>query len=285
MENLISAKDRFFEIVHRLISYNKISHAYLIEINDYSIDMEYILSFIKMILCTNKNTTLDSINCSKCNICKLIDKGNYPDLRIIEPDGQWIKKGQLLDLQKEYQNKSLLGNKRIYIIKEADKLNSSSANTILKFLEEPEDDIVAILITTNRYKVIDTIISRCQILSLQDDIVDKNISVETLNLIEYIVKDELFIRYSDILNNILLDKTIAKERLIEVENVFINYLNYLSSRDLFPCDNQIVELLKSVDYEKLINYIMIIEDSIKKLEYNVNYKLWMDSFFARIIGG
>ena len=38
-----------------------------------------------------------------------------------------------------------------YIIKNAERLNPSSANTILKFLEEPEDNIIAILLTNNRY--------------------------------------------------------------------------------------------------------------------------------------
>ena len=55
------------------------------------------------------------------------------------------------------------------IIKETEKLNASSANTILKFLEEPEDGIIAILLTDNRYHVLDTILSRCQILSLKEN--------------------------------------------------------------------------------------------------------------------
>ena len=43
---------------------------------------------------------------------------------------------QLLELQKEYSNTSLLNNKRIYIIKNAEKMNQASGNTILKFLVE-----------------------------------------------------------------------------------------------------------------------------------------------------
>ena len=76
----------------------------------------------------------ESANC-------LIDNGNYPDLKIIEPDGNVIKKVQLLSLQEQFKNKSFLNNKMIYVIKEAEKLNDSSGNTILKFLEEPEEDI------------------------------------------------------------------------------------------------------------------------------------------------
>ena len=50
----------------------------------------------------------------------------------------------------------------LFIIYNAEKLNTSSANTILKFLEEPEENIIAVLTTDNRYQVLDTILSRCQ---------------------------------------------------------------------------------------------------------------------------
>ena len=57
----------------------------------------------------------------------------------------------------------------IYIIKNCEKLNSSSANCILKFLEEPEDDIIAILLTDNINMVLPTIKSRCQILNFKNN--------------------------------------------------------------------------------------------------------------------
>ena len=52
----------------------------------------------------------------------------------------------------------MLDNKRIYVIKEADKMNLFASNTLLKFLEEPVDDVIAILLTTNRYKIINTVL-------------------------------------------------------------------------------------------------------------------------------
>ena len=56
-------------------------------------------------------------------------------------------------------------------------MNDYSANTILKFLEEPSSDIIAILLTTNRFNIISTILSRCQFLSIKsnlDYVVDDN---------------------------------------------------------------------------------------------------------------
>ena len=141
----------FLSIVDKIVSSNRISHAYIIQLKNYGDDFVLVKSFVKAILCKEKRKVSELFDCKLCNICNLIDNDNYPDLCVIEPEGKEIKKSQLVGLQKEFNNKSLLDNKRIYILKEADKLNESAANTILKFLEEPSDDIVAILVTTNRY--------------------------------------------------------------------------------------------------------------------------------------
>ena len=285
MKELTNNKKQFFEIAQKLVNFNKISHAYLIEIGDYDQDIPYVLDFIKMILCPNKKFSFNS-NCSECNICELIQSGNYPDLMIVEPDGQWIKKNQLLALQSEYQNKSLLGNKRIYIIKNADRFNASSANTILKFLEEPEDDIIAILLTTNRYHVIETILSRCQILTLANtEDVDFEIDDNLFQLMKFIVqKDQLFICYNEIVENILPDKGVAKEKFSQVSSILLSYLDFLSGKvDFFG--EQLLSILSNLDMDKILDIVALIEEEVRKLEYNVNYKLWLDALFAKLIGG
>ena len=281
----MESKTQFYNIIDRLIEKNRVSHAYLCEVDNYDDDFQCILDFIKLILCQKDNKSSKCLNCSKCNICHLVDTNNYVDLKIIEPDGNLIRKKQMTSLQEEFNNKSLLDNKRIYIIKEADKFNDSSANTILKFLEEPEDDIVAILLTTNRYLVIETILSRCQILSLKKEESIVEISNEILDLLDSIVgKSKLFINYNDILTNILPDKVTAKERLIELENILISYLKYLTYSE-FTCNSEVVSILSGVKSSYITNLISIIESEIKKLEYNINYKLWLDSLFAKMIGG
>ena len=283
---LTSNKKNFFNIIERLVNFNKISHAYLIEVYNFDEDLIYILNFVKLILCSNKNMSVDNLNCNCCNICNSIDNGNYLDLKIIEPDGNFIKKKQLLELQEEFNNKSLLANKRIYIIKEAEKLNSSSANTILKFLEEPEDDIIAILLTTNRFQIIDTILSRCQVLTFRDDFVLNSIDDNIMSILKYIINGEsLFINYKLLVSEILIDKNSAKDCLLILEHIFIDYLNYLSNPSNSNCSNDVIKLLKNVDSILIADYISIIEEEIKKLDYNVNYKLWLDCLFAKLIGG
>ena len=61
-------------------------------------------------------------------------------------------------------------------------------NTILKFLEEPQAGIIAILITANRYQLLETIISRCQIISLNGQANFLN-EKDTFQKIGYLITD------------------------------------------------------------------------------------------------
>ena len=92
----------FYNMVNNAIKNNKLSHAYIIEVNDYDSDYLLVEAFVKLILCKNNVKKVSDLNCDKCEICRLVDEGNYPDVLVVEPDGKEIKKGQLLDLQKEF---------------------------------------------------------------------------------------------------------------------------------------------------------------------------------------
>ena len=100
---------------------------------------------------------------SSDNISELIDSNNLPSLIVIEPDGQNIRKEQIKDLISRFSTKPVFTDYNFYIVKDSDRFNSSSANALLKFLEEPEDGIVGFFVTNNRENVISTIRSRCQV--------------------------------------------------------------------------------------------------------------------------
>jgi len=173
LQDFIEEQPICCKILNKALTTNAISHAYLIETNGYSKSKDLALTFAKALLCVNKN-------CTHCNQCKQIDENNFPELHIIEPDGSEIKKKQLIDLQEEFSKKALSGTRKVYIINQAERLNNTSANSILKFLEDPQKDIVAILITNNRYQLLETIVSRCQLLSLRDNVYKTNTDTLTL---------------------------------------------------------------------------------------------------------
>lgn len=275
-------KSNFIDYIDKIVLNNKVSHAYLIEVDNYDNDIKYIYNFIKMMLlkCSYK----DAVN-SMEKVSKLIDDNNYPDIVVVSSDSLTIKKEQIIDLEKEFNNKSLFDNKRIYIIKESEKLNASSANTILKFLEEPEDDIVAILLTDNRYHVIDTILSRCQVLSLKENFYDINFSDEIMDLLElFLSPKKYFINPKNVYTVYFTDKINSKELLNNISNILISSINYSILNEKNEYSDIFNNILKNNDINKLINILSILDDEIYKLNFNVNLKLWLDSLFCKLIG-
>ncbi|MRH45011.1 DNA polymerase III subunit delta' [Aquibacillus halophilus] len=142
----------------------RISHAYLFHGARGTGKHELSILLTKSIFCNNKT---DFQPCDNCKECHRIDTGNHPDVHRIVPDGQSIKKEQILHLQKEFTYTGLESNRKVYIITDADKMTSNASNRLLKFLEEPSKLTTAILLTENSQSILQTIRSRCQIMALK----------------------------------------------------------------------------------------------------------------------
>lgn len=98
------------------------------------------------------------------------DEKINPDVIIIKPDikenkgvskEEDIKIEKIKDLQHQLSITSYFGKKKVGIIDNADRMNKSSQNSLLKTLEEPADNIVLILIVRDPNKILPTIRSRC----------------------------------------------------------------------------------------------------------------------------
>ncbi len=122
---------------------------------------EFSRAFAKAINCLD----LKADFCGTCRHCQEASMDNFPDLRILEPDGQFYKKEQITYLVEDNFNKPLKGNKKVYILNNAHQMNANSANAFLKVLEEPALSNVFLLLTDNLNGLLPTIKSRCQILT------------------------------------------------------------------------------------------------------------------------
>jgi DNA polymerase-3 subunit delta' len=121
----------------------------------------FALNFAKAMAC-QKNKMTDA--CDRCRSCLAIDRGMLPDVQVLAPDGQFYRKNQIDELIASACQRPLQGEKQIFILKDAQRLNESSSNAFLKTLEEPLPSNVFILLTMNLNLILPTIQSRCQIL-------------------------------------------------------------------------------------------------------------------------
>lgn len=298
-------------IIKTAVLNNRIAHAYVIQTNGYEKGYDFALSFAKLLLCINY-TKCDK---NKCTICKMIDDGNYPELKVINPDGNIIKKEQLIELQEEFSKKSIYGSRKVYIINNADKLNQNSSNTILKFLEEPEEGIIAILVVDNVYKLLETIISRCQIISLNGkvkkgiDIKEKIALLTSLSFDEYNAFMESETSSEDINNVVNFVNHIEKNKLkslVDTNKYFFDHfsdkqsvkwaiiimiyfykdiLNYKIGKkiEIFA---PYIDIIESIDCkkEKLLNKINKLNEARINLDYNANLNLIIDRIIIQLEG-
>ena len=99
--------------------------------------------------------------CGSCLSCRKIAGGSHPDVIMIEPEGQFIKVADIKELQERMRFRPLEGARRVVIIDEAERMNLTSANSLLKTLEEPSAANVFILVSSRPHLLPVTILSRC----------------------------------------------------------------------------------------------------------------------------
>jgi DNA polymerase-3 subunit gamma/tau len=99
--------------------------------------------------------------CNECSNCQAINEGVHPD--VIEIDAA-SNNGvdQVRDLIDKIRYAPIKGRYKVYIIDEVHMMSAGAFNALLKTLEEPPEQVIFILATTEPYKVLPTILSRCQ---------------------------------------------------------------------------------------------------------------------------
>lgn len=116
--------------------------------------------FAKTINCANP--TPDGEACNECDSCRAFNEGN--SLNIIELDAA-SNNGvdDIRQLVEQVQIPPSQGSYRVFIVDEVHMLSAAAFNAFLKTLEEPPSYVIFVLATTEKHKIIPTILSRCQI--------------------------------------------------------------------------------------------------------------------------
>ena len=281
-----------YNILSNSIKNNKISHAYLIESKGNEKSYDFALSFAKALLCPKKLT--NNKNCIGCNQCQIIDDNNFLELEVIDTDDMWLKKEKIENLQSDFNFKPIIGKNKIYIIKNAEKLKENLSNKLLKFIEEPAPGIIAILLIDNKSKILDTILSRCQLISLNNEekhtIIDDDLTKIVIKFIEYVEQDKLeTILYT---NSLLHDHMNDRNNYVEVLNVILDFyksvLNYkINIQKYYISNDYIVEIKKigeKISFNNILKKIDIIINLKKAILNNANINLIVDKLIIDFAG-
>ncbi len=149
-----------YQILKNGLKNNSFVHAYLFVGEKGTPKMETAIFLAQSLLCDQ-----EGFACETCDTCQRVKDGNYADLIIKDGTDSSIKKEDILNIQEQFSKTAIEAKERkIYILNMIENATPEALNSLLKFLEEPSEDVTAILICEQQDRLLPTIISRCQMI-------------------------------------------------------------------------------------------------------------------------
>lgn len=204
-----------------------------------------IFDFIK-----NKCCNQDDNFCNKCIVCEKINRRQYYDLKILDSYKNNVKKEEVLDIQNDFLYTGLeLWQKKICLIYGLENLNNFVYNSLLKMLEQANENTFFIFTTRNIYRVPQTIKSRCQLIYSMEE------KEKSINELKEIISNEMELK--NILNT-----------YYSIEDFFEDFNNGTYEKVKTLSDN----ILKSKNKENEIKEILM---DFKKMDTNEIEKIFL----------
>ena len=162
----ITGHERTIGLVQAALRNNRLAHAYLFH---GQVGIGKCLTAVRVaqaLNCEQPPASDNQDSCGTCRSCRQIAARTHPDYTVIEPDQEaatpQIKIEQIRAIEQQFIYRPLVGERKICLIDDADRMTIGAANALLKTLEEPPGHSLFILVSGRPHALPITIRSRCQ---------------------------------------------------------------------------------------------------------------------------
>lgn len=241
--------------------------------------------------------------CMTCIRCQRILNKQYIDLVYLDLASEKLKKESVLQLKKQFAQKPVEGQLKVYIITNVFNATTHALNSLLKFLEEPTGEVLALLSCPNIGRGMETIISRCTLQQVEGYSVEQLVEMtnhqehQYVELMVQVTKDaevsswfinqELLTAFIEQFQLLLTNK--ANQTSIILQEVFFQqlqdkrWIELLCDLLLFTIRHQETDALKNL-YEGRVTYqlqdVEVISRLRSELAQNINKAMIIDQLMA-----
>ena len=164
----ITGHEQPISLLRAALCNGRLAHAYLFYGEPKIGKLMTAVRLVQFLNCEQPLQTETQDSCGRCRSCLQIAARTHPDYVVIEPDPKaatpQIKIDQVREIEQQFVYRPLVGERKICLIDDADRLTIGAANALLKTLEEPPGQSLFILVTSRLHALPITIRSRCQAL-------------------------------------------------------------------------------------------------------------------------
>ena len=156
--------------IDQLLQTDRLPHAILLQGNEGLAKADFARAIANGVLC--QQPTADHQACGICQACQLLAASTHPDLYWLKPSASDnsksknpvvnIRINEIRTLCEKLNQTSQYGGYRVAVLDQADQLTISAANSLLKTLEEPGQNVLILLVSARPHRLPVTIRSRCQ---------------------------------------------------------------------------------------------------------------------------
>lgn len=313
-KDLFNYQEEAMRLLNNSFDKKRLVHAYLLDGELGSGTLDASIYMAKKLLCKNENSP-----CMMCADCKKIDSLSHVDLIYIEPNSDMIKKEQIAFLIQELSTSSMNGKIKVYIIKDAEKMNTAAANSLLKLLEEPHMNHYLFLTTTNYKRLLPTIVSRTQLIHFKpvpksyliEKLTDCGIELDISYVVSYLTSEfdaaMKYIEEGKITNFLTVAKKIVDKDLKNKDpyvEYFRNKVLFLEEKDKnyhrFFLDililiyqellnggvnnyfSDIINVEHNISKEEIIRKLELLNTYQERFNYHINLDLQYTSLFSKL---
>lgn len=213
--------------------------------------------FAKAINC--EHPTADSEACNECESCKAFSEGR--SYNIFELDAASNNSVEnIKSLMDQTRIPPQVGRYKVFIIDEVHMLSTAAFNAFLKTLEEPPAHVIFILATTDKHKILPTILSRCQIYDFE--------RMTVPNIIDHLkrVAEKENIQYDEEALNVIAEK--ADGGMRDALSIFDQVASFSQGNITYQ---KVIEDLNVLDAENYFNIIdLALENKVSEIMVLLN---------------
>lgn len=265
--------DNLCSSVLKTVNAGNYPHGVLIECENEELSLEMAHLIANALVCTGEDKP-----CGACSACRKASGNNHPD--IYETDGRTKKSDAFtVDSVREIRTNAFIvpneANAKVYILKNGQNMNEQAQNALLKILEEPPAYVYFIILTSQKSKMLETVLSRVSVYSLaasSENITDEEreyvkefvsamLSPNELKLMEHTSK---YIKNNRLAGRILeLLSAVCRDALVQKSG--------FSGDFLFP--EEVAMLCNSFTAKSLMNLVETCNELCLSVKRNINNNL------------